>query len=200
MPLYTSSPSVSVFDTIKLAAGLEIASLCAVVIGASKTPFVVLTTSITADAAGSLVVPTARPVPILCVAEYSSAVPAALTLKIDFAEPKDVNPVPPFATGNVPVTPVDNGNPVQFINAPADGVPMFGVVRAGEVANTSAPDPVSSVIALARFALDGVAKKVAIPVPRPDTPVEIGSPVQFISTPADGVPRFGVTSVGDALV
>ena len=34
-----------------------------------------------------------------------------------------VNPVPPLATGNVPVTPVVNGKPVAFVNVPLDGVP-----------------------------------------------------------------------------
>jgi hypothetical protein len=38
---------------------------------------------------------------------------------------------------------------------------------------------------------------VATPVPRPDTPVEIGRPVPFVSVTDDGVPRFGVTSVGE---
>ena len=34
-----------------------------------------------------------------------------------------VSPVPPFATGNVPVTPVESGNPVALVNVPLDGVP-----------------------------------------------------------------------------
>ena len=42
-----------------------------------------------------------------------------------------VTPVPPFATGNVPVTPVVIGKPVQFVSTPADGVPMFGVTSTG---------------------------------------------------------------------
>ena len=33
-------------------------------------------------------------------------------------------------------------------------------------------------------------------VPSPDTPVEIGKPVQFVSVPDVGVPSSGVTSVG----
>ena len=49
---------------------------------------------------------------------------------------------------------------------------MVGVVSAGEFAKTFAPVPVSSVNAAAKFAEDGVAKKVATFVPRPDTPVE----------------------------
>ena len=38
--------------------------------------------------------------------------------------PLDVaTPVPPFATGNIPVTPVLNGRPVALVNVPALGVP-----------------------------------------------------------------------------
>jgi hypothetical protein len=66
----------------------------------------------------------------------------------------------------------------------------------GLVPNTSAPEPVSSVTALARLALEGVARNVATPLPRPDTPVEIGRPVAFVKVAALGVPRFGVTNTG----
>jgi len=69
-------------------------------------------------------------------------------------------------------------------------------VNVGLVAKTRGPDPVSSVTAAARFALDGVAKNVATPVPRPLTPVLIGNPVAFVSVAEDGVPSAGVTSVG----
>ena len=72
-----------------------------------------------------------------------------------------------------------------------------GVVIVGEVANTADPVPVSSVKADRKLADVGVAKKVATPVPRPATPVEIGRPVQLVSTPEAGVPRAGVTNVGD---
>ena len=67
--------------------------------------------------------------------------------------------------------------PVMFVPTRVEGVPRLGVTRVGDVANTRLPDPVSSVTAEARLALDGVAKKVATPAPRPDTPVEIGRPV-----------------------
>ena len=66
----------------------------------------------------------------------------------------------------------------------------------GDVPNTKEPDPVSSVTAEAKLALDGVAKKVAIPVPHPDTPVEIGKPVALVNVPLVGVPSAGVTNVG----
>lgn len=72
-------------------------------------------------------------------------------------------------------------------------------VRVGLAANTRAPVPVSSVIAAAKFALDGVAKKVATLVPSPVTPVEIGRPVQLVRVPLLGVPSAGVTRVGEVL-
>jgi hypothetical protein len=99
-----------------------------------------------------------------------------------------------FVTGRLPVTPVVRGRPVAFVRTPEAGVPKAGVTSVGDVANTREPEPVSSVTAAARFALEGVAKNVATPVPRPDTPVEIGRPVAFVSVAALGVPRFGVVS------
>ena len=95
-----------------------------------------------------------------------------------------------------PETPVEIGRPVQLVSVPDAGVPNAGVTKVGLLANTSAPVPVSSVTAEAKFALDGVAKNVATPVPRPDTPVEIGKPVAFVRVPEEGVPNAGVTKVG----
>jgi hypothetical protein len=83
---------------------------------------------------------------------------------------------------------------------PLAGVPKAGVTKVGDVANTNAPVPVSSVTVAAKFALDGVAKNVAIPVANPLTPVLIGNPVAFVKTPLDGVPSAGVVSVGDVSV
>lgn len=59
----------------------------------------------------------------------------------------------------------------------------------GDVPNTAAPDPVSSVSAVARFADDGVPRKVATFAPKPETPVEIGSDVASVRLKA------GVASV-----
>jgi hypothetical protein len=109
----------------------------------------------------------------------------------------DVRFVPPFAVGKVPVTPVVNGKPVKLVATPDVGVPNTGVTKVGEVAKTAEPVPVSSVKAAAKFALDGVARKVATPVPRPDTPVAIGRPVAFVKVALVGVPRIGVTRVGE---
>ena len=88
-------------------------------------------------------------------------------------------------------------NAVVLNNAIVELPAMMEVVKVGEVAKVSAPLPVSSVTAAARFADDGVARKVATPVPRPETPVLIGNPVQLVSVPLIGVPSAGVTSVGD---
>jgi hypothetical protein len=116
-----------------------------------------------------------------------------------------VTPVPPLATGRVPVTPVVKGRPVQVVNVPEIGVPNIGVVKVGDVkvavakvglvAKTAAPDPVSSVKAARKLADEGVVKKVATLDPKPDTPVETGSPVQLVNVPDCGVPKIGVTKV-----
>ena len=78
---------------------------------------------------------------------------------------------------------------------PSTGAVKVGVVIVGAVANTAEPVPVSSVSAARKFALDGVARKVATLVPKPDTPVATGNPVQLVKTPEAGMPSAGVTSV-----
>jgi len=130
------------------------------------------------------------------VAKTNDPVPvSSVTADIRFAElgvaRKVATPVPS------PETPVLIGRPVAFVKVPLVGVPRIGVTSVGLVANTNAPEPVSSVIAAAKLALEGVAKRVATPVPKPLTPVEIGRPVAFVKTAALGVPRAGVTSVGE---
>lgn len=110
---------------------------------------------------------------------------------------KVVAPEPPFPTGKVPVIPVVRGNPVQLVRVPDVGVPSRGVTRVGDVAKTRDPLPVSFVTAVAKLAEVGVARNVATPVPKPDTPVEIGKPVQLVKVPDVGVPSKGVTRVGE---
>lgn len=73
--------------------------------------------------------------------------------------------------------------------------PITGVTRVGVVANTADPVPVSSVKAVCKLALLGVAKNVATPVPKPLTPVATGKPVQLVKVPLVGVPSAGVTNV-----
>jgi hypothetical protein len=95
-----------------------------------------------------------------------------------------------------PDTPVEIGSPVQLVRVPDVGVPNNGVVRVGDVANTKSPVPVSSVTADNKLADDGVAKNVATLAASPDTPVEIGRPVQLVKVPEPGVPNTGVMKVG----
>ena len=47
-----------------------------------------------------------------------------------------VTPVPPLATGKVPVTPVVSGRPVALVSVADDGVPSAGVTKVGEVEKT----------------------------------------------------------------
>lgn len=126
---------------------------------------------------------TAAPVPV-------SSVNALRRFALDGVARKVATPAPR------PLTPVEIGNPVALVRVAADGVPRSGVTSVGEVANTAAPVPVSSVRAVRKLALLGVAKNVATPVPSPLTPVDTGSPVQFVRVPDVGVPRIGATSVG----
>jgi hypothetical protein len=56
-----------------------------------------------------------------------------------------VVPVPPLATGNVPVTPVVKGRPVALVNVALVGVPSTGVTRVGDVDKTALPVPVDVV-------------------------------------------------------
>lgn len=86
-----------------------------------------------------------------------------------------------------------SGSPVQFVSVPLAGVPRLGVMNVGEVENAAWPVPVTSLKALSKFALVGVARKVAIPAAIPLTPLVMGNPVQFVSTPLAGVPSAGVT-------
>ena len=51
-------------------------------------------------------------------------------------------PVPPLATGKIPVTPVVNGRPVAFVSVADVGVPKIGVTSVGLVDKTTLPVPV----------------------------------------------------------
>jgi hypothetical protein len=123
--------------------------------------------------------------------EPVSSVTAAARFALVGVARKVATPVPR------PEIPVLTGRPVQFVSVPDVGVPKTGLISVGVLANTRAPVPVSSVTAKARLELVGVARKVATPVPSPEIPLETGRPVQFVSVPEDGVPRIGVTSVGE---
>ena len=75
--------------------------------------------------------------------------------------------------GAVPMATVEVNWPETLKLVPV-AAPITGVTKVGEVANTTEPVPVSSVIAPAKLALDGVANQVATPVPKPDISVVLG--------------------------
>lgn len=74
-----------------------------------------------------------------------------MTVKADVPLPINtpvsvVAPVPPLATGSVPVTPVVNGRPVRFVATPLAGVPSAGVTNTGDVSVTTVPFVVAPVM------------------------------------------------------
>ena len=72
-----------------------------------------------------------------------------VTLVVKFANVVEVVPVPPLAIGKVPVTPVVRGKPKQLVKVPEEGVPKTGVVSVGLVSvllvRVSAPAKVANV-------------------------------------------------------
>jgi hypothetical protein len=142
-----------------------------------------------------LVAKTAAPVPVSSVSAVKRfeevKLPSTVALPVDVTAPVRLALV--VTVPAVKLAPV----PVMLVPTSADGVPSAGVTRVGEVAKTSAPVPVSSVTVEMRLADDGVASQVAMPVPKPETPVEMGSPVALVRVPDVGVPRIGVTKVGE---
>jgi hypothetical protein len=90
-----------------------------------------------------------------------------------------VAPVPPLATGRVPVTPVVKGNPVALVNTPDVGVPRRGVTNVGDVLRTTEPVPVEEVTPVPPLATGRV----------PVTPVVRGKPVALVSVAEAGVPN-----------
>jgi hypothetical protein len=97
-----------------------------------------------------------------------------------------VTPVPPLATGKVPVTPVVKGKPVALVSVPDVGVPSIGVTSVGLLERTLLPEPVEVVTPVPPLATGSV----------PVTPVVKGKPVALVSVADVGVPSMGVTSVG----
>ena len=71
----------------------------------------------------------------------------------------------------------------------AVATPKVGVTSVGLVENTLLPEPVDVVTPVPPFVVPNV----------PVTPVESGRPVALVSVTDVGVPRIGVTKVGDVV-
>ena len=74
-----------------------------------------------------------------------------------------VFPVPPLASGSVPVTPLERGKPVTLVITPLAGVPRAGVTSVGLVDKTVLPVPVDDVTPVPPFATAKVPAKVTAP-------------------------------------
>jgi hypothetical protein len=101
-----------------------------------------------------LVANTSVPVPVSSVIAASRLALLGVPNHVATPVPNDVIPVPPLATGRVPVTPVVSGKPVQDVSVPEVGVPRIGVTSVGLVLITTEPEPVIAL--LTRFLLASV--------------------------------------------
>ena len=90
-------------------------------------------------------------------------------------EPNDVIPVPPRATANVPVVPVERGSPVQFVSVPLVGVPRIGVVSVGDVAHTKLSEPVKVLPASVSSALENACTVLPMALVNISVPLCSGS-------------------------
>ena len=78
---------------------------------------------------------------------------------------------------------------MAFVSTSADGVPRAGVTSVGLLLRTTLPVPVELVTPVPPRATESV----------PVVPATMGRPVAFVSVRAEGVPRLGVTRVGESL-
>lgn len=103
-----------------------------------------------------------------------------------------VTPVPPLATGNVPVTPVVKGKPVKLVAVPLAGVPRMGLTSVGLLDSTTLPEPVLVVTPVPPLATAKVPAKVIVPaavmgppeVVRPVVPPDTATLVTVPEPPA----------------
>ena len=117
---------------------------------------------------------------------------AAVVVSVKLKAPA-VAKVDPSA--NVKVAALAGVVKVTLLILVAEATPKTGVTRVGDVANTLTPVPVLSVKADAKLEDEGVIKNAVTPTPVPVTlPTGI---VQFVRVPEVGVPKTGVTRVGD---
>ena len=157
--------------------------------------------------------PTVKPDRVASVVEEIAPVTAnapeftAASVEVPDADSEVNAPVDGVEAPTVPLIFIE-AVPVRFVTTPLLGVPSAGVTSVGDVANTLAPVPVSSVKAAAKLAELNEPSEVALPA-EVTAPVRLALvvtvpavkpaavPVMFVPTKADGVPSAGVTNVGD---
>ena len=103
-------------------------------------------------------------VPLEAVGANGVPVKVGLALKTTLPVPVlVVTPVPPFATGNCPLTPVVKGRFVAFARFKVVGMPKLGETREGLWRRTTLPDPVLVVTPVPPLATANVPLKVTSP-------------------------------------
>ena len=108
-----------------------------------------------------------------------------------------VNPVPPFAIGKVPMTPVDRGRPFALVRVADVGVPRIGVTSVGDVERTLFPEPVLVVTPVPPLATFNVPASVTAPVVAVAgvSPVDPALKVETAMPDRDAKERFPAPSV-----
>jgi hypothetical protein len=103
-------------------------------------------------------------VPLEAVGANGVPVKVGLALKTTLPVPVlVVTPVPPFATGNCPLTPVVKGRLVAFARFTENGVPKLGFIKEALLRKTTLPDPVLVVTPVPPLATANVPLKVTSP-------------------------------------
>jgi hypothetical protein len=105
--------------------------------------------------------------------------------------------LPPLAAIVIEPVPFVMEIPLPAVRVAAVGVPLvLPMISCPLVIAAQETTPEELVTRLAE-SVGFNARKVATPVPNPDTPVLIGKPVQLVNVPLEGVPRAGVVKLAE---
>ena len=133
-----------------------------------------------------LVVTLNSPVPL-------GAISKPMLVSVPVADKDGWPPVAAFANViSLTAEPVAENLSISLVFASLIPVVIAGLVSAGLTLNTTSPEPVSSVTAVARFALEGVPNQSAMPAPKEVIPVP---PLATGSVPVTWVVRSTLASV-----
>lgn len=117
------------------------------------------------------------------VAKTMSPVPVLVVSAVDkFAEEgvakNAATPLPK------PLTPVDIGRPVAFVNVPEVGVPRIGVIRVGELPNDVREEAVTPEANVAPVRVPAAAVTVIFALPSNDVPLIVRGVCNIVALPA----------------
>jgi hypothetical protein len=89
-----------------------------------------------------------------------------------------------FDTPRFPVTPVESGNPVQFVSVPEVGVPSIGVTNVGELPKLVRLDAVTPEVRVDPESVPAAAVTVISAEPLNDTPLMFLAVCSVVAVPA----------------